>query len=261
MVVERLRSKLQADFAESFSLQTQQAVKYVRQEKSGIVTVTTADGSTFRCEHILLALPPKKVAEDITLDGAEWFTPLLRKEMLRQPIWMSQMGKLALFYKECLWEPADMMGGVLCPGSVGAVQVYDAGRTGDGLYAIVCFVRGGADPHEITADHMAKIVVKQLALLGYVDEEHLANYEKAELKLWCADRHIASLKNTAPYPRPPEPIQGLNEDSSRDGSRRIWFANSEASQTEPGLLEGALQAGRFVAKKVLEKMRARKGIR
>merc|ERR1719343_808057 len=137
--------------------------------------------------------------------------------MLRQPIWMSQMGKLALLYKERFWDPAEMTGGVFPSGPSGAVQVYDAGQTEDGLYAIVCFVTDGTTPSEITREQMAKVVVKQLARLGDVDEKRLANYEKAELKFWRADRHIASLKDASPYPQHPGPIRGLNEDGSRDG--------------------------------------------
>eukprot|EP00927_Polykrikos_kofoidii_P068030 TRINITY_DN63433_c0_g1_i1.p1 TRINITY_DN63433_c0_g1~~TRINITY_DN63433_c0_g1_i1.p1 ORF type:complete len:403 (-),score=85.83 TRINITY_DN63433_c0_g1_i1:63-1271(-) len=226
------------------------------------VEVALGSGEKVIAKHVLLAAPPAKVAEQIAIDGAERYLTLdLRKKMQQQPIWMAQAGKVALLYKNKFWRADSVFGrlpmrwmqqsGV----EFGGMQSYDGGMTTDGrdLHALVSFVMSKGIS-EMDKNAMAKQVAKQLHDATSIPLDELLDFEDVELKFWRADLDIQTKEGQdTMLPKHPDSIDRLNADVA---GRRIWFANSEASTEDPGMLEGAIENSQKMANTVLKHLAA-----
>ena len=247
--------------------------KVVESSKDGCVHLTVSAGndnplcstrfeeSLLRARHVVIAVPPAKIVEDISFEGEEvrYINESLKNDMRRQPIWMASVGKLSLSYNEKFWDPSDiMMGmrplnlndGTINPIFVGAFQIYDAGLDANGNHNIVAFVTcGKGNDNPYNAEEMAQIVTGQLNNI-YVKRtkpSSFSQYKYVNFKCWKTDKHINVLSDAEPYPIHPQPITGINDDVEK---RRVWFGGSEASQHWTGMIEGAVMNGTQIGKKI-----------
>lgn len=267
-LVERLHEALRQR-PEDVVVELGRRITEASQEANGVVQVVTqsSDGSVHMdtCKHLLLALPPGKVASEIVLRNCEEFLPQdLLARMKRQPVWMAPMGKLALYYEARFWDAEAVFGGVggvrMSPDWYGAVQVYDAGQATDGsnLYALVAFVVFGSllsgdglrseDGKRSVEQAMVKRTLEQLATTFSLPRQSLDEYARTEMHCWRADGHINPAVSDDNFPEHPRPIPGLNQ-SCKD--RRIWFINTEASPVFTGMMEGAVVTATEGANRVL----------
>eukprot|EP00440_Ansanella_granifera_P009329 gb/GFBE01010111.1/.p1 GENE.gb/GFBE01010111.1/~~gb/GFBE01010111.1/.p1 ORF type:complete len:305 (+),score=47.57 gb/GFBE01010111.1/:1-915(+) len=262
-VIEAL-AKVVTSF-EGGEIQTGVAVRKIEQTDQHEVTVNLGSGETVFGRHVLLALAPAKVQESIPISGPE-VAAYLDSEMLRrmkeQPVWMGPCGKLALLYRSKFWSDPDVLfrGLPVRPfiqqAGFAGMQSYDGGMTTDGrnLHAIVVFV---VSAHQDTPNplQLAAVVAEQIAQETGAPREEVMNFEATELKFWRSDELIQtdSGRCTQNFPQHPSEIRGLNRDVA---GRRVWFANSEASVSNPGILEGAVENSKKVAMLVWKKLQA-----
>jgi len=123
-----------------------------------------------------------------------------------------------------------------------------ADKSNKPLHALVAFVAVGSEkPRADTARMLAEVVASQLAQLSRGDSGSFDNWKAVALKNWRADPFVTS-KGTRRLNMPahPQAIPGLNEIC-----RNIWFANSEASPEDTGMLPGAVRQGKWAAEQAM----------
>ncbi len=198
------------------------------------LTVTDANGgvSTLRGSHVIFALPPRLLGASIlfspTVDASSallWRTT---------PTWMAPNAKLVFAYDQPFWRAEGLSGGARS--TVGPlVEVHDA--TTSNHAALFGFVGVPAAQRKELGD--ATIVEAAAKQLVQLFGPQAAQYTATVYKDWAVDPLTATSDDRVAAGHPaihPRPwVSGAWEG-------RAFLAGSETSESDPGLLAGAVKA-------------------
>ncbi|MGV3614061.1 MAG: flavin monoamine oxidase family protein [Fimbriimonas sp.] len=201
------------------------------------VTLTLVDvagrRSTLRADQVIAAVPPR------LLEATVEFTPAIEPETARlwqdTATWMAPHAKFFALYDRPFWREAGLSG--TAQSMVGPlVEIHDA-TTASGAAALFGFVGVGADERRrMGKDALAEAALVQLERLFGPEAKRA---QTTLFKDWAADDHTAveadRMGGGHPAPRRGSWVSGPWQE-------RLSLAGSETSETEPGYLEGALEA-------------------
>jgi monoamine oxidase len=193
---------------------------------------------------VVLAIPPR-LAADLRFVPALPFS--LRYALARTPAWMSHAGKAAVVYEHPFWREAGLAGRVVS--SAGPVHDWHDAVGPDGAAALTGFMHPPGPGSPTPADRAARraAVVRQLA--------HCFGPEAARpLAVATTDWSRDPLTTPRPGSRSdpavePAPVPRLQR-PAWDG--RLHWGASETAREHPGYLDGAVEAGRRVARRLGE---------
>ena len=209
----------------------------------GLVKVRLASGELLTADRVVLAAPPRILAESITFDPP--LSARLQRELAAAPTWMAQQAKVVAVYTQAFWRTDDLSGRVAS--SVGPlVEIHDHCGPSGTPAALFGFV--GMPPEQRAADApglRAAITAQLVRCFG----EQAAQYTALGIQDWAQEPWICStLDRSLPAAHP-----AVLADELRAGhwSGRLLFCAAEMSSVSPGLLEGALARGHVVARECL----------
>lgn len=218
------------------SIRTGTTVRSLIRTEGGVDLIcTTQHGETVRREasRVILALPPRLLAESIVLDPS--IEGQVQRAWRQTPTWMAPHAKFFAVYERPFWREAGLSGaGRSMVGPL--AEIHDA-TTASGQAALFGFLGVPAPRRaEIGEAAIVKAAVEQLAAMF----GPLAGAPKATLyKDWAADPLTATQEDLGAAGHPvgfPSPhVEG-------DWAGRLLLAGSEASSREPRYLAGAVDA-------------------
>lgn len=191
-------------------------------------------------DHVVLAIPPRVLAETVTFD------PPLPPEVVARwsatPTWMAGHAKFVALYETPFWRVGGLSGSA--SSRVGPLaEIHDASPAGvepDGsgpAGALFGFVGLPPDARRRMGEtSLAEAAVRQLVrLFGASAAEPVAT----RLQDWATEPRTAREADRAGFGEHP-PVQPVDLPTPWRG--RIALAGSEFSSTVPGYLEGAVEA-------------------
>ena len=186
-----------------------------------------------RSKNVVLALPPRLVAEDIDLGEV---VPRAKIELMAAiPTWMAGHAKLIAVYERPFWREEGFSGDAMSRRGP-LMEIHDASPDKGGPYALFGFVGVPAEARN-DASKLRNACVQQLArLFGPKAGEPI----DLILKDWAQDIFTA-----APLDRTPlmhHPAYGLPKALSSLCDGRLILASTETATQFGGYLEGALEA-------------------
>jgi monoamine oxidase len=233
------------------------AVTQISQRTSGSVTVVCANGATFECNRVVVAVPPP-------IAGAIVYSPPLseaRQGLMRDAA-MGGIIKALVVYSEPFWRGKGLSGEVICdtagnPRSP-AFNVFDnclpdPANPGRPVASLVVFING-MHAREFSACPAEE---RRLAVLGqlarYFGDEALTPVEYLEHD-WVSDPFTRGCP-IASYGRSVLSSFGaatLLSAHEAGWGARLLFASTETSDVSTGFIDGALRAGYRAASEALE---------
>lgn len=205
------------------------------------VTVT-AGGRTLDARHVVLALPPRLLAERIQLHPAPWPQDLARWKATAT--WMAPHAKVVVLYDRPFWREAGFSG--TAQSLVGPLgEIHDA-TTASGKAALFGFSGVPARNRAAIGQHsLTRAVIQQLTRL-FGPEAALPH---ATLVMdWAADPWTATAADSTAGGHP-APWRG--EWVTGDWAGRLILAGSETSPENPGYLAGAVEASQRAARMIM----------
>jgi monoamine oxidase len=194
--------------------------------------VVLASGKTLEAEHVILTAPPS-VWNKIAID------PALPTNLLPQ---MGTNVKCLLAVRGPFWRRAELAPEILSDGPVSMSWHATDGQAGAGD-ALVAFSGGPAA--DICREWGAQRIENYLAELGKVYRGIRPSYVRARFMDWPGDTWA---KASYAFPAPGQVMaQGP---TLYDGIGRLHFAGEYASYAFMGYMEGALNSGAAVAKRI-----------
>ncbi|MEL6998971.1 MAG: FAD-dependent oxidoreductase [Pseudomonadota bacterium] len=195
-----------------------------------------------RAKHVVLALPPRVLARDIT------FVPALSPDLIaafeRVPTWMAGHAKLVAIYDAPFWREMGLSGDAISHRGPLA-EIHDASPADDSAGAVFGFFGTSVAARRTAGDALAPAALDQLTrLFG----EAASTPRQILLQDWADEPLTATSADHTPpsghpdYRRP----DGL-DDLSVHG---LHFAGTELSPHEGGFLEGAAGAADHVATRI-----------
>lgn len=222
-------------------------VTKIQMDEEGTITVEAdlAHGKkkSIRARAVILALPPRIVAEHIT------FSPSLSTKLMTnlqdKPTWMAGQAKAVAIYKQPFWREDGLSGQVMSWG--GPLQEIHDASPNTGCGALFGFF--GMPAHmrqELGEERVLELVIEQLTrLFGTAAKKPISILYKD----WSSDPETAvaddskPLRNFPNYGRPP---------GTSTWEERVIFAGTETASEFGGHLEGALQAAEHAAFDIFE---------
>lgn len=241
-LINALSSTLPVD-----SLQISSAVQHVEQTPDGVSLTVNQSGTetTMQCSHLVLALPPRVVAQSIS------FHPGLPSKdgqlLTRIPTWMAAQAKLVVEYDSAFWQADGLSGdGFSQLGPLG--EVHDASPRTGGTHALFGFVGLPPEQRHGQDEALKQAAITQLTrLFGEAASKPVA----VHLKDWAFDERTAT-----EHDRSPEIPRGHGRPtlSNEWDNRVLWAGTETAGLTDHsnGYLEGAVEAGNRAATQVMK---------
>ncbi|WP_213649225.1 FAD-dependent oxidoreductase [Paenibacillus sp. J23TS9] len=226
------------------TVQLNTRVTSIRQEENGAITLET-DGKRdrIRAGAIILTLPPRMVARNITF----WpqLPPDLIASMDNKPTWMAAHAKAIAVYERPFWREQGLSG--LASSWVGPLQEIHDASPDTGAGALFGFFGTPAKTRqELGKDKILKLVVEQLTrLFGPAAE----NVSALLYKDWSSDPDTAVDEDAEPLRDYPSYGPLLSVESWEN---QIIFAGTETTSEQGGHLEGALQSAERAVSELME---------
>ena len=191
-------------------------------------------GTTWRAEHVLLALPPRLLASSI--DFAPALPSALAQQWRNTDTWMAPHAKYVAVYGTAFWREQGLSGDARSAlGPLG--EIHDASMPGGsaalfGFFGVPAQVRQSVSEIELLAHCRTQLV----RLFGSQAATPVAEF----IKDWAADPRTASaadLQGSGQHPQPPATAA-----TSGPWKDRAMGIGSEWSPQFPGYLAGAVEA-------------------
>lgn len=203
------------------------------------VQITAKD--SFEGTSVVLALPPRLWANKISFEPA---LPNGLMEIAKKThTWMEDSIKVGLSYDTPFWQQQQIPG-TLFSTSGPITELYDHNNAENSKYALCGFMHPSLKT--ISATERYKLVAQQLS--GVFGEKALVFTDYKEC-IWGTEEHTAinSADFIFPHQNNGNPIfrKALFSDT-------VLISGSEAAVDFPGYMDGAVQAGRTVAQKLIE---------
>lgn len=227
---QRLSDRLAADLAGDVHL----GVRVTHVAHTGeVVRVTCTDGRVLDTAHLVLAVPPRVIADTIT------FTPglpaTLEAALRRTPTWMGGTAKIVLRYARPFWRAMGLSGlAVSQRGPLGEVHDHTPTPASEG--ALMGFYAGAGAYVGDAALRLPRVLAQLGRLFGDAAGAPLSVHEHA----WWEDDTTSTAADRAPlfdHPRYGDPAlaRGWWHDT-------LWFAATETAAAQGGYLDGAIEA-------------------
>lgn len=211
------------------------------------VTTSGPDITTLEAKYVVIAVPPRVAAQNISL------TPALGSAMLatmeRTPTWMAAQAKAVAVYDHPFWRAQGLSGRVAS--RVGPlVEIHDHCSTGGKEAALFGFVGW---PHTVRHSHtdaLRDAVAQQL--IRCFGEEGGA-FTALYIEDWAQNQNICSDLDLSQPPAHPDVTPDVLRAPQYDG--RLFLSAAETATQSPGLIDGALSIGTDTAACIIKALR------
>ena len=217
---------------------------------SGVKAHLVRDGEavTLKANQIVLAIPPRVVADTIA------FEPALDDQQTRSlaavPTWMAGQAKIVAVYDQPHWRKAGLSGDAMSQRGP-MVEIHDASPMSPpegGPFGLFGFVGIAADTRQAHRDEMMQLAQAQLvSIFG----PEMAQPKHLVLQDWATLPEIARAMDKTPTGH--HPSYGLPAHVTELAEHGIHFGSTETARGFGGYLEGALEAAENVAIRVTQK--------
>lgn len=231
-LINALQKPLQQD-----NLQLSSPVTAIKREHSRwqLEIVQTNTIQQYSADHLLLALPPRIIAESLSAD--QWASENLLRQLTGSQTWMSAQAKFVVSYAKPFWRESGLSGQTFS--QMGPMmEIHDASTEDNGGYGLFGFL--GWSVHrrtQLKPEQLKQACLDQLeALYG----SKARNYETCDLKDWAKDEWITTRKDIGEPSQHPR-IQ-ISQCHAETQAKQLYFAGSEFGRADPGYLEGAVDA-------------------
>ncbi|MGB0695900.1 MAG: flavin monoamine oxidase family protein [Rhodospirillaceae bacterium] len=206
------------------------------------IEATLSDGRTVSAAKVVLALPPRPAAANITFDPP-LPTPALQA-MAAVPTWMAGHAKLLALYDHPFWRAKGLSGDAMS--QIGPLaEIHDASPYEGRPYALFGFVGVPAALRLQQKDALLNAARAQLAsLFGPAAAEPKALL----LRDWAEDPLVATPADHDPPRSHPQYGPPAGTDRLWDGA--LLLGSTEIGQAFGGFLEGALEAAETTAQRL-----------
>lgn len=213
-------------------------------------TANIGDGNTIHASQIVLAAPPRILANSISYSPALETTE--QRLMENTPTWMAGQAKFVAVYETPFWREKGLSGdGISEIGPLG--EIHDASASLGAPYALFGFV-GLPAPARINRDkELIQAAIEQLSrMFGTGQEKPTQVYYKD----WASDELTAT---DADRNGPRSHVHQTVSTKALWDDRLYWAGSESASVSagDNGYLEGALAAAERVVKQIQETHNAR----
>lgn len=226
----------------------------VRQETTlDTVLVETSVGQTFRCQRVILAIPPQQTV-NIEFHPA---LPIIKRHVLqRMPA--GNITKVIVTYSQAFWRTAGLSGEAVTSGGKSVISGCDKGplciifdaTSSAGNPAIVSFIGGDQHLHysALSSEDRQKAVLHSLSELFGPDALQPLDYCE---KNWSNEPYCSGGPVSVCTPGAMTQVAV----ALRQPFDRIHFAGTESATVWCGFMNGAVQSGRRAAMEVLYNIR------
>lgn len=205
---------------------------------------TLADGTIIKAETIVLAVPPRVVAE-MAID-TDW-GDLKRAALQNIQTWMAGQAKFVATYDTAFWRDAGLSGDMSSRRGP-LVEIHDASPAEGGPYALFGFV---GVPVATRAGQEGAVKDAALAQLARAFGPPALHPRKTVLQDWATKPETS----TAPDHAPPRhhPVYGLPQTLANLSHGQIRLGSTEVTPDFGGFLEGALSIAQSLATELTSK--------
>ncbi|MEX0381952.1 FAD-dependent oxidoreductase [Spiribacter sp. 1M153] len=216
-------------------------VESIRQRDDGRLEVHRQSGPPVIAGQVLVAAPPRRVAERITLPAS--IDPGLHRALAGQSTWMAAQAKAIIQYAHPFWRDAGLSGRIAS--RVGPLFEAHDHTSAEGDAALFGFI--STPLSERRGRSLEQPIIDQLTrCLG----PQAAQPEAVVIRDWAMDDTVCSEADRREPPA--HPSVGPATLRAPHLGRRLWFCAAETADQSTGLLEGALLAGEAAARGALE---------
>lgn len=213
------------------------------------ITTSSAASPSLRTRSVVVATPVR-----VAVSSIDWVPQLddsLAAAMRATPTWMAAQAKAIAIYDRSFWR-ADGLSGRIASHVGPLIEAHDHSGPDGAPAAIFGFVGW---PHGDRKEPSAKLedqIIEQLTRCLGPEARHPA---KLHVEDWATNELICVPRDLNEPPSHPDIAPEILRQPHGEG--RIFFAVAETSTRSPGLIEGAFNAGRLTAGKVLESLASR----
>lgn len=203
------------------------------------VLVTATDRQTYSATQLVVAMPPRLVADKIQFRPAlpaEWHAVAANVQT-----WMSGSVKFAVEYARPFWREAGFSGTIFSQSRM-ATEVYDHSNADGTRFALKGFLNGSA--YQYTQAERQTIIIDQLAHYFGAVARDILHYED---KIWN-DAHLQSGNESF---LPPHHFNGHPALLVPYGGGKIFFSGTETSTAFGGYMDGAVRAAEATVARLL----------
>jgi monoamine oxidase len=201
-----------------------------------VAATVVAEGgerTTIDSGHVALALPPRTVAQSVSLSPAPARDAM--QAMRDIPTWMAGQAKIVAVYDRPHWREAGLSGDAMSRRGP-MVEVHDASPGAGGPYALFGFVGVAAPARRGRGPELLAMARRQLQRL-FGDEA--ASPLHIVLQDWAAEPETATPLDAQPLLQHPD--YGMPSPLAHMMGGRLLLASSEVAPQFGGYLEGALE--------------------
>lgn len=211
--------------------------------------VQLTSGDTLSCDHLWLAMPPRKVAPLFLAADNYVLSKALVSHLQAQQTWMSAQAKFVAVYDKPLWRDAGLSGqGFSRVGPM--VEINDASGAKEGAEESPAALFGFIGVPAINRQALDEqtMIGACVAQLGKLFGEAALSPISTHYVDWASNDFICSAADVS------EPSQHAHFDQARFEaelkSLNLGLIGSEFSQTEPGYIAGAIDHVNDLASKL-----------
>jgi monoamine oxidase len=256
-----LTDRLAQRLGDAISLETTvhhiEHIEYRPEHGNGSITVTHSKGSV-TAQHVVLAIPPSIAASCIEFEPA--LPPDLAALAAATPVWMGNIVKVVVIYKQAFWQHAGLSGAAMS--HIGPLrEIHDMSGAHFETAALFGFVPLGPDA---PVPQKMDIINQLVEIFG----PEAASPLKVVIKDWRTDnqhttdqriqgQRISSQGTTTEtygHPLYQVPVSNLKnnlETNNLEISCSIHWASTETAPVSPGHIEGALAAAERAIKAII----------
>lgn len=224
------------------SIRTSTPVIGVREDGSERVSVHLGSGEIVTAERVLISIPLRVAAANLEMP---WAQQALLAAMRRTPTWMSTHAKAVALYDRPFWRDASLAGRIASRTGP-LVEAHDHSGANGSSAAIFGFVGWPPDIRQQDPERLRQAILNQLAECFGPPAAHPNDLVVQD---WATNRNIVTDIDLSQPATHPEFGPDILRQAHLGG--RVRFAVSEVSEISPGLIEGALAAGKQAARDVL----------
>lgn len=204
------------------------------------VKITDSLQNNFFCKQLIVAMPPKLLANTIQ------FVPALPQNinhvMENTQTWMSSSAKFSVEYKNAFWKENGFSGSVYSQSGL-ATEIYDHCNFEETKFAIKGFLNGSAINY--TFQERKEKLIAQLEYYFGSQAQDFISYND---KIWN-DNYIQPSNDRF---LPPHYNNGHELFNESYMNNKLFFTGTETSKPFSGYMEGAIIASKSIAARVVE---------
>ena len=185
--------------------------------------------------QVALAIPPRLAAD---LNYSPDLPEASQRTLAETPTWMAGHAKFFAVYEKPFWRQQGLSGSVISQRGPLA-EIHDASPEHGNVFSLFGFCGMDASRRELVGQ--TELTDQALAHLVEIFGQQASSPDSVYLQDWSNEKFTASSSDRAPQNH--HPRYGLNLDPGDAWQGRLDFISTEASFSNGGLIEGALQAG------------------